>query len=47
MGVIAGLPVLCVAYALALRVGEVKYLRRSVYNPTDGNIEVKRLKHKG
>lgn len=47
MGVIAGIPVLCVAYALALRVGEVRYLRRSSFNPTNGNIEVTRLKHKG
>ena len=47
MGVVAGIPVLCVAYALALRVGEVKYLNRSAYNPTSGSIEVKRLKHKG
>lgn len=47
MGVIAGIPVLCVSYDLALRVGEVKYLKRSSFNPTNGNIEVKRLKHKG
>ncbi len=47
LGVIAGLPVLCVAYALAMRVGEIRYLKRSTYNPTNGKIEVRRLKHKG
>ncbi len=40
-------PVLCVGYDLALRVGEVGFLRRSAFNPDDGNIEVKRLKHRG
>lgn len=40
-------PVLCVGYDLALRVGEVGFLRRSTFNPETGSIEVKRLKHKG
>jgi len=47
MGVIAGSPVLCVAYDLALRVGEVGLLGRSRFNPETGKIEVTRLKHKG
>ncbi len=47
MRLIAEIPVLCVGYDLALRVGEVESLRRSAFNPTNGNIEVKRLKHKG
>jgi len=45
--VIGDVPVLCVAYDLALRVGEVKSLRRSSFNPSTGDIEVTRLKHKG
>jgi len=40
-------PVLCVGYDLALRVGEVGFLRRSAFNTETGSIEVKRLKHKG
>lgn len=44
---IGDVPVLCVGYDLALRVGEVKYLKQSTYNPNNGNIEVTRLKHKG
>lgn len=47
MGVIAGIPVLCVSYDLALRVGEVGFLVRSAFNIETGRIEVKRLKHKG
>jgi len=44
---IGDVPVLCVSYALALRVGEVRYLTRSKFNPETGDIEVLRLKHKG
>ena len=40
-------PVLCVSYDLALRVGEVGFLRRSALNTKTGRIEVRRLKHKG
>lgn len=47
MAVIAGEPVLCVSYDLALRVGEIRYLMRSRYDPDTGKIQVKRLKHKG
>lgn len=47
MGVVAGVPVLCVGYALALRVGEVRYLTRRRFDQDTGQIEVKRLKHKG
>lgn len=47
MGVVAGIPVLCVGYDLALRVGEVKYLTRSAFDRDSGKIQVKRLKHKG
>jgi len=36
-----------VGYDLALRVGEVKYLSRSTFDPETGKIQVKRLKHKG
>jgi len=46
-GLIGEVPVLCVGYDLALRVGEVGFLRRSTFNPETGSIEVKRLKHKG
>jgi len=45
--VIGDVPVLCVSYDLALRVGEVRYLTRSKYNRSTGEIEVLRLKHKG
>ena len=45
--VIGDVPILCLGYDLALRVGEVRYLKRSAYNPISGSIEVKRLKHKG
>ena len=38
---------LCVGYELALRIGELQYLKRSTFNPNTGEIEVKRLKHKG
>ena len=47
MKVIDKVPVLVVAYDLALRVGEVPLLRRDRYNPKTGEIEVYRLKHKG
>jgi len=47
MGLLADVPVLCVGYDLALRVGEVGLLRKSRYNPENGKIEVTRLKHKG
>ena len=40
-------PALCIAYDLALRVGEVVLLRREKYNPETGEIEVYRLKKKG
>jgi integrase len=40
-------PVLCVGYDLALRVGEVGLLRRGEFNPLTGEITVTRLKHKG
>ena len=40
-------PVLCVAYDLALRAGEVPLLKLSDYNPQTGNIIVYRLKHHG
>ena len=39
--------VLCVAYELALRVGEVPLLRLSKFNPETGEIVVTRLKRKG
>lgn len=44
---IGRIPVLCVAYDLALRVGEVGLLRRVEFNPKTGEITVTRLKHKG
>ena len=44
---IARVPVLCVGYDLALRVGEVGLLRRGEFNPRTGEITVTRLKHKG
>lgn len=47
MGVISDVPVLCVGYDLALRVGEVGLLKKSRYNQDNGKIEVTRLKHKG
>ena len=40
-------PVLCVGYDLALRIGECGLLRRSEFNPDTGDITVTRLKHKG
>ena len=47
MAVISDVPVLCVGYDLALRVGEVGLLKKSRYNQDNGKIEVTRLKHKG
>ncbi len=47
MELIAEVPVLCVGYDLALRVGEVGFLRRSSFSGETGRIEVRRLKHKG
>ena len=44
---IGRIPVLCVGYDLALRVGEVGLLRRGEFNPSTGEITVTRLKHKG
>jgi integrase len=43
---IGRVPVLCVGYDLALRVGEVGLLRREEFNPGTGEITVTRLKHK-
>jgi len=43
---IDGVPVLCVAYDLALRIGEVPLLRVETLNLDTGDIEVTRLKHK-
>lgn len=40
-------PVLCTAYDLALRVGEVGFLQKRQFNPQTGDIVVTRLKHKG
>ena len=40
-------PVLCVGYDLALRIGECELLRRGEFNPITGDITVIRLKHKG
>jgi len=40
-------PVLCLGYDLALRIGECQLLRRSSFNPDTGDITVIRLKHKG
>ena len=40
-------PVLCVGYDLALRIGECGLLRKSGFNPDTGDITVTRLKHKG
>ena len=39
-------PVLCVGYDLALRIGECGLLRKSGFNPVSGDITVIRLKHK-
>jgi len=47
MKLIGDVPVLCVGYDLAMRVGEVGFLKRSGFNPDTGDIEVRRLKHKG
>ena len=47
MKFIGDIPILCVGYDLALRVGEVRYLTKAGFNPATGDIEVKRLKHKG
>lgn len=44
---IGKVPVLCVAYDLALRIGEVPLLRTKTLNLDTGDIEVTRLKHKG
>jgi len=41
------IPVLCVGYDLALRVGEVRFLRKNQLNLETGDITVTRLKHKG
>jgi len=43
---IGRVPVLCVAYDLALRIGEVQKLRVETLNTLTGEIEVTRLKHK-
>lgn len=40
-------PVLCTAYDLALRVGEVGLLHKHQFNSDTGDIVVTRLKHKG
>jgi len=45
--VIGRVPVLCSAYDLALRVGELKFLRTNKFNAQTGDILVTRLKHKG
>ena len=45
--VIGRVPVLCVAYDLALRVGEVGLLKKRGFNNKTGDILVTRLKHKG
>jgi len=45
--VIGRVPVLCTAYDLALRVGELKFLRTNKFNAQTGDILVTRLKHKG
>lgn len=44
---IGKIPVLCVAYDLALRIGEVSKLKVEMLNLKTGQIEVIRLKHKG
>jgi len=44
---ISRVPVLCVSYDLALRVGEVGLLSRREFNSKTGEITVTRLKHKG
>jgi len=44
---ISRVPVLCIAYDLALRIGEVPLLRTETLNFNTGDIEVTRLKHKG
>jgi integrase len=46
-GLIGRVPVLCVAYDLALRIGEAPLLRTETLNFDTGDIEVTRLKHKG
>ncbi len=43
---IAQVPVLCVGYDLALRIGECGLLRKREFNPDTGDITVIRLKHK-
>jgi len=45
--VIGRVPVLCVAYDLALRVGEVGLLKKRGFNNRTGDVLVTRLKHKG
>lgn len=45
--VIGHVPVLNVAYDLALRVGEVGLLKKRTFNSQTGDILVTRLKHKG
>lgn len=45
--VIGRVPVLCTAYDLALRVGELKFLKTNKFNTQTGDILVTRLKHKG
>lgn len=40
-------PVLCVAYDLALRINEIGYLSTQTLNLETGDVEVTRLKHKG
>ena len=47
MGVISGVPVLTMGYALALRVGELRFLSRETFDQESGLIQVTRLKHKG
>jgi len=47
MGVISGAPMLTIGYALALRVGELRFLSRESFDPESGKIQVTRLKHKG
>jgi len=44
---IGDVPVLCLGYDIALRIGECRLLRRSGFNPDTGDITVTRLKHKG
>jgi len=45
--VIGRVPVLCTGYDLALRIGELQFLRRNKFNQETGDILVTRLKHKG